>query len=243
MINVLLPFMGTSTFFKDIYFPKPLLEINGKTMLEYVVDNYSCVNPKDYIFIFSEKDCNEFHLDDSCKMLVENAKVIKLRNQTAGALCTCLMAVEYINNNIPLIIANSDQIIDENYQNVIQHFEKNGNDAGIITFPNIHPRWSYAQKDGREVIEVAEKRPLSRDAIAGFYYFKKGSDYVEAAKKVLKKRNELNGKYYISSTLNELILDGKSVGFYDIDQGQYHSFYSPDKVKEFEKNRYEDSKA
>ena len=83
---------------------------------------------------------------------------------------------------------------------------------------------------------------MSKDAIAGFYYFKKGSDYVGAAKKVLQKRNELNGKYYISATLNELILAGKSVGYYDIEQSQYHSFYSPDKVKEFEKNRYEDSK-
>lgn len=144
-----------------------------------------------------------------------SASVI-IRNQTAGALCTCLMAVEYINNNASLIIANSDQIIEVDYTKVIDYFIKINADAGVITFPSIHPRWSYARKSGNDVIEVAEKRPLSKDAIAGFYYFKQGSDFVQAAKKALIKQNNLDGKYYISSSINELILKGKKIGYYDI---------------------------
>ena len=107
-------------------------------------------------------------------------------------------------------------------------------DAGVITFPNIHPRWSYARCMGDEVLEVAEKRPLSKDAIAGFYYFKKGSDFVEAAKNALFKQNHLEGKYYISAAVNELILLGKKVGRFEIEKEQYKSFYSPAKIKEYE---------
>lgn len=234
MINVLLPAMGTSTFFKDNYFPKPLIEINGKTMLELVVENYSNLEPKNYIFIFSEEECIKFHLDASAKILTPASKVIKLRNQTAGALCTCLMAIEYIDDITPLLIANSDQIIDVDYRNIISYFEEINVDAGIITFPNIHPRWSYARKSGNEIIEVAEKRPLSKDAIAGFYYFKKGSDFIYAAKNALIKQNNLEGKYYISASVNELILLGKRVGYYDIKKEQYKSFYSPAKIREYE---------
>ena len=173
MINVLLPAMGTSAFFKDAYFPKPLTEIKGKTMIEMVIEDYKSLNPKNYVFVFSDEDCKKFHLDSSAKILSPASQVIKLSNQTAGALCTCLMAVEYINNDTSLIIANSDQIIETDYTKVIEHFNSIGADAGVITFPNIHPRWSYARKVGDEVVEVAEKRPLSKDAIAGFYYFKK----------------------------------------------------------------------
>lgn len=234
MINVLLPAMGTSAFFKDAYFPKPLIEINGKTMIEMVVDNYEDIDPKNYIFVFSDTDCKKFHLDDSVKILSPASKVIKLSNQTAGALCTCLMAVEYVNDDIPLIIANSDQIIDIDYKKVLNHFEKIGADAGVITFPNIHPRWSYARKNGEEVVEVTEKRPISKDAIAGFYYFKKGSDFIQAAKNALIKQNNLDGKYYISASINEVILMGKKVGYYDIKKEQYKSFYSPAKIKEYE---------
>ena len=234
MINVLLPAMGTSTFFKNIYFPKPLIEINGKTMLEMIIENYKELNPKNYVFVFSDEDCKKFHIDASAKILSSSSQIIKLSNQTAGALCTCLMAVEYINNDMSLIIANSDQIIEVDYTKVIEHFESMNADAGVITFPNIHPRWSYAKKNGDEIVEVAEKRPLSKDAIAGFYYFKNGSDFVQAAKNALMKQNNLDGKYYISASINELILLGKKIGYFDIEKEQYRSFYSPEKIKEYE---------
>lgn len=236
MINVLLPAMGTSTFFKDSYFPKPLVEIKGKTMLELVVEDYSKLEPKNYIFVFSEEECLKFHMDSSVKILTPASRVIKLHNQTAGALCSCLMAVEYINDDTPLLIANSDQIIDVDYREVMNHFEDMNADAGVITFPSIHPRWSYARKRGDEIVEVAEKRPLSKDAIAGFYYYRKGKDFVEAAQKALIKQNNLDGRYYISASINELILWGKKVGFYDIGKEQYKSFYSPAKIKEYEES-------
>lgn len=234
MINILLPTMGTSSFFKDSFFPKPLYEINGKTMIEMVIDDYNSLETNNFVFAFLEDDCLRFHLDDSVRILSPKSKVIKLKNQTAGALCTCLMAIEYINNDIPLLIANSDQIIEVDYNKVINHFKTTDADAGIITFPNIHPRWSYARKLEDKVVEVAEKRPLSKDAIAGFYYYKKGSDFVKAAKEAILKQNCLDGRYYISASINEIILMGKKVGFYDIDKDQYKSFYSPAKIKEYE---------
>ena len=234
MINVLLPAMGKSAFFKDAYFPKPLTEIKGRTMLEMVVDDYKELEPKSYIFIYHDDDCKQFHLDASAKMLAPQSRVIKLHKQTAGALCTCLMAIDYINDDTPLIIANSDQIIEVDYRKVLKHFEHEGAEAGVITFPSIHPRWSYARIGGEEVVEVAEKRPLSKNAIAGFYYFRHGSYFVEAAKKALLKQNNLDGKYYISASINEIILTGKKVSYYEVEKGQYKSFYSPAKIKEFE---------
>lgn len=238
MVNILIPSMGRSTFFEYSFFPKPLIEINGKTMLETVIENYTNVDLKNYIFVFDEKDCSEFHLDSSAKILSPLSIVIKLRNQTKGALCTCLMTVEHINNDTPLIITNSDQIIDVDYKKVIEHFENIDADAGVITFPSIHPRWSYAKKQGNEIIEVAEKRPLSKNAIAGFYYFQKGSDFVESAKQAIIKDNSINGKFYISASINEIILSGKKVSYYDIPKEKYHSFYSPEKIKEYEEGKY-----
>jgi dTDP-glucose pyrophosphorylase len=234
MINVLLPAMGTSAFFKDSYFPKPLTEINGKTMIEMVIDDYKDLEPKNYIFVFHDDDCKKFHIDSSVKLLSSASQVIKLHNQTAGALCTCLMAVDLVNDETELIIANSDQIIDVDYGKVMDRFHEMDADAGVITFSDIHPRWSYARIDDNEVVEVAEKRPLSKSAIAGFYYYKRGSDFVEAAKRALLKQNNLEGRYYISASINELILLGRKVGFYEIQKEQYKSFYSPAKIKEYE---------
>lgn len=234
MINVLIPAMGYSNFFKDSYFPKPLIEINGKTILETVVCNYDSLKDKNFIFIFNDDECKKFHLDSSVKILSPNCKVIKLINQTAGALCTSLMAIDFINNDAPLIIANSDQLINIDYSSVVAFFNNNSLDAGLITFPDIHPRWSYARVKDNNVVEVAEKRPISKEAIAGFYYYQKGCYFVEAAQKVILKQNSLEGRYYISSSINELILEGKKIGIYNIQKSQYFSFYSPSKIKEYE---------
>lgn len=237
MIKVLLPAMGASAFFQDSYFPKPLIEINGKTMLEHVVEDYRELEGKSYIFVFSEEACRRFHLDASARILAPEARVVRLHRETAGALCTCLMAVEYLDDDTPLLVANSDQVIEADYREVIRHFEEQGADAGVVTFPSIHPRWSYARKEGEEVVEVAEKRPISRDAVAGWYYYRRGSDFIRAAEQAILKQNQHEGRYYISASINELLLMGKKVGYYDIAKEQYQSFYSPAKIKEYEESR------
>lgn len=243
MLNVLIPSGGKSLFFKDSYFPKQMIEVEGKTMLERVVDNYRELNNCQFIFIFDHKDCVEFHLDESAKILTEpNTKILVLDNETAGALCTCLMAVPQIGNEDPLFIVNCDQIIDVNYNDVLNYFQKEKAAAGVITFESIHPRWSYARVKENEVIEVAEKRPLSKHAIAGFYYYEHGFDFIEAAKRVVLKDNNYKGKYYISASLNELILMGKKVAYYEVDRDSYHSFYSPEKIEEYERKRKESIK-
>ena len=162
------------------------------------------------------------------------SKVIVLEGETAGAICSCLMATSEIDNDDELIIANSDQIIDVDYSSVIEELNSKKCSGGVITFDNIHPRWSYARTKDDEVVEIAEKRPISKNAIAGFYYYKKGHYFIEYAKKAVLKGKMVNGKYYISESLNEMILDGMKIGYSRIEREKYHSFYSPEKIKEYE---------
>jgi len=235
MVNVLIPAMGKSMFFKEYYFPKLLLEINGETVLEKIINNYESIADKRFIFVLNQKDCSEFHIDRSIRLLAPNSEIIILKNDTGGALCTCLLCADYINNDEQLIIANCDQIIDANYMEVIEYFETNYYESGVISFSSIHPRWSYINLEEDRVIQLAEKRPISKHAVAGFYYFEKGSDYIEASKKAILKENTYDDKYYISAALNELILMNKKIGFYEVAKEKYHSFYSPEKIREYEK--------
>lgn len=234
MVNILIPAMGESNFFKDCYYPKFMLDADGKTVLERVIENFGCIKSRHMLFILNREECNRFHVDQSIKILTEGeSSILILKNRTGGALCTCMLAISQIDSDIPLIIANSDQIIDADYQDVIEHFADRGLDAGVITFPSIHPRWSYVKLEEDCVVESAEKRPLSNHAIAGFYYYRRGSDFIEAAKRVILKGNSQEGKYYISASLNELILMDKKIGCYEIEKSKYHSFYSPDNIKQY----------
>lgn len=242
MTNILLPSMGGSMFFKDYYFPKPLIEVCGVTMMERVVENLEKVPDSRFIFVYKEVECREFHLDMSAQILTQGqAEVITLGEDTAGALCTALMAVEYIDNDNPLIVVNADQIIDVDYVKVLEYFSKQDADGGVISFDSIHPRWSYLREENGVITEVAEKRPLSKHAMTGFYYFRHGSDFVHCAEQAILKQSATNGRYYLSASLNEMNLLGRKLVYYEVSRNAFHSFYSPEKVREYEK--YEEDKA
>jgi len=238
MINVLIPLAGKNQFFTESEFPfsKHLLEICGKTMIEIVIENLDQLNQnKQFIFIVNSEDCKKFHLDNVLNLLTEhNCKIVKIDNETKGAACSALLGIEYIDNDTPLIIANPDQIFEIDLNNAVNKL--NESDAGVITFRSIHPRWSYVRiNDDSEIIETSEKRPISNNAIAGFYYFKKGCDFVESAMKMIEKDANVNGIYYIAPSLNEMILKGKTLSVYPIENDKYHTFYTPHKVEEYKK--------
>ena len=170
-------------------------------------------------------------------MTQNNAKIICLKNITSGALCTCLMAIDYINNEDELIIANNDQIITTDYNEILCYFRKQRFDCGVICFDSLHPRWSYVKTGGEygdEVVEAAEKRPISNKAIAGFYYFRKGCEFVEAAKAAIQKGCMYEGNFYLTSAVNEMILKNKRTGYWEVENNRYHSFYTPERIRAFE---------
>jgi len=239
-INIVLPMAGKSIFFDtdEYIYPKPLIEINGKTMIELVINNLKEIpGEKKFIFILKEEDCSNYHIDNVVKLLTEgNCEIIYTNADTKGAACTSLLAIEYINNEIPLIISNNDQKIEEYLPLAFNSFVIENFDAAVITFESVHPKWSYVRLDvDNSIIETAEKKPISKHAIAGFYYFKHGKYFVNAAFSSIMKDANVNGSYFIAPVLNELVLENKKLGIFEVSCNNYHSFYSPQKIEEFKK--------
>lgn len=235
MINILISASGKEDFFKDSMYPRLLFEINGRTMLQQIVDEYANMDNKRYIFTFLNGDCQRFHFDKSARLITDdNCDIVKINEQTGGALCSCLMCIEYIQNDDELIISNFDQTIEIDYNEVLAYFRNNNADAGVISFENFHPRWSYIRTEADRVIESASKTPISKNAIAGFYYFRHGCDYVDAAKKVILKGKIDESPYYVADSLNELILENKKILYFSIDKAKYHTFRILEDIKKYE---------
>ena len=204
-------------------------------MIQYAIENFNMFPDKNFIFILNKKECDCFHTDNMVSLLTaESRKIITLENETGGALCTCLMAVGIINDNNELIISNNDHKFDCNLLEVVQSFRQKNADCGLVCFECIHPRWSFVRVENGSVTEVAEKVPISKNAIAGVYYFKRGSDFVKAAKKAILKNQQYNGRYFISAAVNEMILDHKLVIAETVPIKQYHTFYEPKQIEKYE---------
>lgn len=238
MLKIIIPIAGSSILFINAgyMYPKPLIEINGVTMIQKVIEKAGAVSDEyQYIFIIKDEDALKFHLDNTLKLLAPKSEVIKLKKDTKGGLCSVLMAIDKINEDDNLIIINGDQILDVNFDEILKYWKQEDADAGIVTFESVHPRWSYARIENDQVIQTAEKNPISNNAIAGYYYFSNAATFFNAAFKVVKNDVQLEGSYYISPVINEYVLLNKKILHFKINSKQYHSFYSPQMIDEYEK--------
>jgi len=216
-MKILIPMAGRGKRFEDAgySFPKPLIDIDGKAMIQVIIENLNF--PSEHIFLCQNEHYEKYSLKELLELISPNCKIIKVNEVTEGAACTALLAKELIDNDEELIIANSDQWIDWNNQHFLSFLRNNTADGGIVTFIATHPKWSFVKiNDKNEVTEVAEKRPISNIATVGIYYFKKGSYFVKAAEKMIEKDIRTNGEFYIAPTYNEMIQEGKKILHYPI---------------------------
>ena len=190
-----------------------------------------------FTFVVQEQDCKSFSLDNVVKVVVgpQRADIIQITAPTYGAVCSCLMAIDHIDPDEELLIANGDQVLLADLNDALEDIRRRQLDAGVVSFASTHPRFSYVRADGDgRVVETAEKQVISRLAVAGLYYFRRGGDFIDAAKHVLLNNNPVHGAFFISQALNEMILAGKTVGHHQIETETYYPLYSPTKIMEFE---------
>ncbi len=218
-LNVLIPMAGAGSRFaqQGYTFPKPLIEVEGKPMIEVVVKNLNI--EANYIFLVQKEHYEKYNLKYLLNLIAPNSKIVQVDGVTEGAACTTLLAKEYLDNDNPLVIANSDQYIEWNSNECMYAFSADAIDGGILTFEAHHPKWSYAKlgEDGF-VDEVAEKRVISDNATVGVYYWKKGSDYIKYAEQMIEKNVRVNNEFYVCPVFNEAIADGKKIRIKKIDK-------------------------
>jgi len=216
-MNVLIPMAGAGSRFANAgyTFPKPLIEVNGKPMIQVVVENLNI--EANYTFIVQKDHYERYSLQYLLNLIAPNCNIVQVDGITEGAACTTLLAKEFIDNDQPLLMANSDQFVEWNSNECLYAFNADGVDGGILTFKSTHPKWSYARiREDGFVSEVAEKKPISDNATVGIYFWKKGSDYVKYAEQMIEKNIRTNNEFYVCPVYNEAIEDGKKIRIKDI---------------------------
>ncbi len=219
-INIVIPMAGLgSRFSKAGYtFPKPLIEVDGEPMISLVVKNLNIDGT--YIFIVRKEHAEKYNLDMMFKLITHNKyKMIITDTITEGAACSVMLAKEYINNDTPLLIANSDQFVEWNSNRFLYCASSVGVDGCILTFINNHPKWSYVKLESDGFVSlVKEKEVISDKATVGIYYWARGKDYVKCAEQMISKNIRVNGEFYTCPVYNELISNGGKVKIFDCDE-------------------------
>ena len=204
-------------------------------MIVRVLENLSYPDAR-YILIARKE-----HMKKEAKLVKQiekqfNAIFIPIDKLTEGTVCTVLYARKYINNNQPLLIANSDQIVDIDISSFVDDCKDRKLDGSILTFIDEFkdPKWSFAKIDENNfVTEVKEKEVISKYATVGIYLYSQGKDFLNASIDMIIENERVNNEFYTCPTYNHTIKEGKRIGIYNIDFIQMHGIGTPNDL-----NRY-----
>ena len=235
-INIVIPMAGDGKRFKEAGFEalKPFILIDGKMMIESVLESFCGINANFYVVI-QEK----FLIEQKKELEIVSEKYgvefITVPGLTMGAACTCMAAHEFINNESPVLFADSDTIYK---QGVIENFLKDAYDrnldASLLTFKSSENCFSYAKLNAEDfVMETKEKNPISENAITGAYYYKRGVDFLGSAIDLVVAQDIQKGEFYMSGTYNYFVKKSEKIGIYNILQEDFDCVGTPEQLKIF----------
>lgn len=237
-LNVLIPMAGEgSRFAKAGYtFPKPLVEVHGKPMIQKVIENLNI--DANFIYLIRKEHNKQYNISSMLNQITPGCKIVEVESLTEGAACTTLLAKEYIDNDMELLIANSDQYIEWESGEFYHSINNPNIDGSVLCFENTHPKWSYAKiNEYGNITEIREKEVISNQASVGIYYWSKGSDYVKSAEQMIAKNIRYgqnfngNGEFYVAPVYNEAIEEGKKIKVFNVKK--MHGLGTPEDLETF----------
>ncbi len=235
-LNVLIPMAGAGSRFEQAgyTFPKPLIEVRNKPMIQVVVENLNL--DANYIYVVQKAHREKYNLDTLLNLITPGCQIVETQGLTEGAACTALLAKDCINNNNPLFFANSDQFVEWDSNEFMYKMQETDADGGVVTFKATHPKWSFAKVNEHGLVtEVAEKNPISDNATVGYYYWKHGSDFVKYAEQMINKDIRVNNEFYVCPVFNQAIEDGREIRTFDVD-GMW-GLGTPEDLKHYLENK------
>ncbi|QWD87328.1 glycosyltransferase family 2 protein [Polynucleobacter paludilacus] len=219
MINIVIPMAGHGSRFSKAGYkdPKPLIPVNGRAMIELVIDNLRPSKEHRFIFICQSEHIRNYPLRSLLEEKAPGCKIIEVSQVTEGAACTVLLAKELINNADQLMIANCDQYIDVNIDEYIAVLDDASVDGLIMTMKAYDDKWSFIKLNERgEITLVVEKKVVSDEATVGIYNYQHGSGFVEAAENMIAKNLRVNTEFYVAPAYNEMIEGGGRIKYFNI---------------------------
>lgn len=219
-------------------YPLWLEEVDGRLMLERQAQALRIKEGAHFIYAFRSGDIANFHVDDIVRQIVPKVSVVEIRRDTSGAACTALLAVDLVDMEAELIVTSATDFSAVDYDAVLSGFRGAGADIGVLSFESLHPRYSYLRlKEGRWVEEAAEKRPISRNANAGFYWYARAADFFSSLQAMIAKDVQTDGVFYLSPSLNELVLQGRKIMAWTLEPDEYRPLKDQRHVNSFNQGR------
>ena len=199
--------------------PKYLIEVDGKTVIEHIIDLYP-KDDTDFVFIVNKKHYNETNIAQFLRPLVSKGSINIIEQHKKGPVHSVLECQDKIDDDEQVIVNYCDFSMKWDYDKFKQHVDETDCDGSVVCYTGFHPHmlgsdnYAFCKTDEEDnIIEIREKQPFTDNkmneyASTGSYYFKKGSYVKKYFKQLVDEDDNINGEYYVSLVHNHLNRDG-----------------------------------
>lgn len=244
-MQIIIPMSGEGSRFKAAGYQtlKPLIPVNGKPIIEYVVDLFP--GDHEFLFICREDHAVQYNLTTYLPSLSQKATVVTIKPHKLGPVYAALQAKNEIKRDIPILLSYCDYFMKWDFDAFIEKTTKSNDDGNVICYTGFHPHLLHSKNvyagcrinEENRLLEIREKYSFEEDKMtghhsAGAYYFKSGQLMLDYFIKSMEADNSLNGEFYASMVYNLLLQDHLKVNVYD-EVSHFCQWGTPEDLEEF----------
>jgi len=207
--------------------PKPLIEVEGKRIIEHVVELFD--EDSDFIFVV-----NQDHLEDSAFQLRQilekvapKGRIIAIAPHRLGPVHACLAASSHLDLEAEIVVNYADFSCLWNFEEFVANVRDEQLDGAVPAYRGFHPHsagttnYAYIQETNLRLTQIREKQPFTSDktqefASTGTYFFRTAGLMVEYFEMVIKGQISVSGEFYASSAFDLMAKGGLKVGVFEV---------------------------
>ncbi len=199
--------------------PKPMLEINNKPFLIYLIDTIIRYGFTDIILLASH--ANKVLIDYFNKHSYKNCKIkIIIEDEPLGTGGALVNAYDYLNDSF--FCLNGDSIIDGNWLSLVENFDLNSQAVIGLTETDDSTRYGSIEIKNKKIISFNEKNKGSKsNLINGGVYLLRKSIFRNFKKNFLSLENDIFPKLVNSGEANGLKIKGFFIDIGTVESLEY----------------------
>lgn len=240
-LHIIMPMAGEgSRFMKEGWTtPKPLIELRGIPLFMRAIGSVSVEGAAmKFSFIVRQEHIEHYHIDEQIKKIIPEANIFSVEKTTRGAVETCLIAENAIDENDAVIVMDCDlefrsKAYFEGVRMILNQSADEANGGMLVSFESTEPRYSYAEVDDNMIVKrTAEKEVISSHALCGAYFFSSAKGFLKAAHQLMNEPVFTKPEYYVSLLYNYLLANGETVRLAAMEE--YYSYGTPDELRRYQ---------
>lgn len=243
-MQIIIPMSGEGMRFKEKGYVtlKPLIQINGKPMISYVIDMFP--GEKNIIFVCNKEHllCSKLKMQRILKDICPSGRILSINPHKKGPVYAISQVFDEIQANEPTIVNYCDFCCLWDYKKFKEKILKGGYKGAVPAYRNFHPHslnknyYAYIKNIKNKILKIQEKKPFTKYPIneyasSGTYYFSNADLIKNYFTEIIKKNIHFDNEFYVSEVFNLMIEDKLDVILYKLNY--FMQWGTPEDLEEF----------